>query len=351
MKKRYSISTLFFLTGCGGALTVLLLCLSLYALTKSFLPVFACLLTALTLTLWAVVLVRILQNRLSLFADDVCRSIDEMMNGEEVSAGIFDSDTLLDRIRHQLYRLYQSLAASRQSLKEQQEDLYTLISDISHQVKTPATNLKLAAASLMEREMPREEELEYLKSMDSQLDKLDFLISVLVKSSRLEAGVIELKKQPADLFETLAAALGGIYMKAEEKQLTVTVDCQAGLIISHDPKWTAEALFNILDNAVKYTPPHGSIRISVQSWEACTRIEISDTGKGIPESRHGSIFKRFYREPEVHNIEGIGIGLYLSRQIISSQGGYIQVTSSPGKGAAFSIFLPSLQGNILKNLK
>lgn len=345
MKKRYSISELFFLTGCGSAVTILALGLSIYALTKSFLPVFVCLITALALTIWAVVLVRILQNRLSLFADDVCRSIDEMMSGEEVPTGIFDNDTLLDRIRHYLYRLYQALTVSRQNLKEQQDDLYTLISDISHQVKTPATNLKLAAASLMEREMSREEELEYLKSIDRQLDKLDFLISVLVKSSRLEAGVIELKKQPADIFETLASALGGIYMKAEEKKLSVTVDCQTGLIIFHDPKWTSEALFNILDNAVKYTPEHGSIRITVQTWEAYTKIEITDTGKGIPESQHGSIFKRFYREPEVHNIEGIGIGLYLSRKIISSQGGYIQVASSPGKGAAFSIFLPAMQGN------
>lgn len=341
MNKRFSITSLFLITGCGAAFTLLVLCLILYTVTKSFLPVLICLLTASVFTIWAVILVRILQSRLSLFADDVCNSIDEMMGKEEIPAGIFDDDTLLDRIRHQLYRLYQTLAVSRQDLKEQQEDLYALISDISHQVKTPTTNLKLAAASLMEQEMPRSQQLEYLQSMDGQLDKLDFLISVLVKSSRLEAGVIELKKQPSDIFETLAAALGGIYIKAEEKQLSVTVDCQAGHIISHDPKWTAEALFNILDNAVKYTPEHGAIGISVHSWEAYTKIEISDTGKGIPESRHGSIFKRFYREPEVHNMEGIGIGLYLSRKIISNQGGYIQVVSSPGKGASFAIFLPT----------
>lgn len=350
MKKRFSISSLFLITGCGAALTLIVLCLTLYGVTRNFRSILVCLLTASVFTIWAVILVHILQSRLTLFADDVCGVIDEMMADRETPVGIFDNDTLLDRIRHQLYRLYQTLSVSRQNLKEQQEDLYALISDISHQVKTPTTNLKLAAASLMEQEMTRNQQLEYLQSMDSQLDKLDFLISVLVKSSRLEAGVIELKEQPSDIFETLAVALGGIYMKAEEMQLSVTVDCPAGLIISHDSKWTAEALFNILDNAVKYTPEHGAIRIAVQSWESYAKIEISDTGKGIPESRHGSIFKRFYREPEVHNMEGIGIGLYLSRKIISSQGGYIQVVSSPGKGAAFSIFLPADSAAFKKKL-
>ena len=108
----------------------------------------------------------------------------------------------------------------------------------------------------------------------------------------------------------------------------------------HDRKWTSEALFNILDNAVKYTPSGGSISVSVESWEMYLKIDISDTGKGIAENRQGTIFLRFYREEEVHDIEGIGIGLYLAREIITMQGGYIKVVSEIRKGSTFSVFLP-----------
>lgn len=129
--------------------------------------------------------------------------------------------------------------------------------------------------------------------------------------------------------------------KAEKKNIHISVQCKETLQIVHDEKWTTEALFNILDNAVKYTPENGSIRISVSTSEFYTKIDISDTGKGISEKNHAAIFKRFYREPEVHNQEGIGIGLYLAREIITMQNGYIEVTSELYKGAVFSVFIPN----------
>ena len=106
-----------------------------------------------------------------------------------------------------------------------------------------------------------------------------------------------------------------------------------------DMKWTTEALANIVDNAIKYTE-HGTIRISAVSYEMFARIDISDTGTGISESEQAKIFARFYRSNSVQKQEGVGIGLYLARQIISGEGGYIKVASVPGKGSAFSIFLP-----------
>ena len=116
--------------------------------------------------------------------------------------------------------------------------------------------------------------------------------------------------------------------------------CVTAFVILIRRKWTAEALFNILDNAVKYTPEYGSIRVCVESWEMHLKVSITDTGKGIPENQQGAIFRRFYREEDVHDIEGIGIGLYLAREIISLQNGYIQVTSQVGTGSTFSVFLP-----------
>ena len=137
-----------------------------------------------------------------------------------------------------------------------------------------------------------------------------------------------------------APALGGILLNAEQKKIAVTVDCPETVTAAHDRKWTTEALFNILDNAVKYTPEGGKIHVSVVCWEMYVKIDISDTGIGIPEQHQGTIFKRFYREDGVHDAPGIGIGLYLTREIITRQGGFIRVASEVGTGSTFSVFLP-----------
>ena len=126
--------------------------------------------------------------------------------------------------------------------------------------------------------------------------------------------------------------------KASEKGLSLQLqDTDAFAVF--DFKWTAEALANIVDNAIKYTE-HGTITISAVSYEMFARIDISDTGSGIPETEQAKIFARFYRSNSVQKQEGVGIGLYLARQIISGEGGYIKVASVPGKGSTFSIFLP-----------
>ena len=165
-------------------------------------------------------------------------------------------------------------------------------------------------------------------------------MTAMVKTSRLETGVISLAKNTQPVYDTLAAALGGILLNAEKKNICVSVDCPEDIAASHDRKWTSEALFNILDNAVKYTSAGGRIKVSVEAWEMYVKIDITDSGKGIAENRQGMIFKRFYREEEVHDIEGIGLGLYLAREIITMQGGYIKVSSMVGCGSTFSIFLP-----------
>ena len=195
-------------------------------------------------------------------------------------------------------------------------------------------------STLLENEVPVQKQKEFLTAQASQLDKLDFLMQMMIKTSRLEAGVISLEKKSQPLYDTLAAALGGILLNAEKKQINVQVDCPENLVVSHDRKWTGEALFNILDNAVKYTPEGGQIRVSVESWEMYVKIDITDTGIGISEQHQGAIFKRFYREDIVHDVDGIGIGLYLAREIVTLQGGYIRVTSEVGRGSTFSVFLP-----------
>ena len=138
--------------------------------------------------------------------------------------------------------------------------------------------------TLLIKPVTDQERIDFLQGIRSQTDKLDFLFQALVKTSRLETGAIRLEKRDGLLFDTLAQAMSGIVYSAEKKEITVTVDCPEGLHLSHDSKWTAEALFNLLDNAVKYTPAGGRISVSVEQWEMYVKLDVTDTGKGICES-------------------------------------------------------------------
>lgn len=322
-----------------GMISVVMLTI-LYLLTSNI-AVVACGVLYVALVLLGIIsFIVLIRRKLVLFSDTFCRLLDDMLSGEMEPPQVAEEESLFYKINHRLVRLYEVMRKNRDSVAKERADLQELISDISHQVKTPITNLKMVNVTLLEQPMPEEKRRRFLLDSGTQLDKLDFLMQAMIKTSRLETGVISLEKKMQPIYDTLAAALGGILLNAEKKNIHVSVDCPEELKVSHDRKWTSEALFNILDNAVKYTPDGGSIHVSAESWEFYLKIDITDNGKGIPEKLQGTVFKRFYRENDVHDIEGIGIGLYLAREIITMQGGYIKVTSEVGNGSTFSVFLP-----------
>ena len=297
-----------------------------------------------TLTLcaffWIWLLVLSFGKRLSHFTSNLCRTLDNMIDGNEELQKSNDSETLFARINHRLIRLYEIMQENRHKVDMERQELQMLISDISHQVKTPVSNLQMVTDTLLTKPVSEEERMDFLQGIRSQTDKLDFLFQALVKTSRLETGAIRLEKKDSSLFHTLAQAMSSIVYAAEKKEIAVSVDCPENLIISHDSKWTSEALFNLLDNAVKYTPSGGKISVSVVQWEMYVEVKVTDTGKGISESNQAAIFRRFYREEEVHDQQGVGIGLYLAREIVTRQGGYIKVVSELRQGSEFSIMLP-----------
>ena len=294
-----------------------------------------------TLTLcaffWIWLLVLFFGKRLSHFTSNLCRTLDNMIDGNEELQKSNDSETLFARINHRLIRLYEIMQKNRHKVDMERQELQMLISDISHQVKTPVSNLQMVTDTLLTKPVSEEERMDFLQGIRSQTDKLDFLFQALVKTSRLETGAIRLEKKDSSLFHTLAQAMSSIVYAAEKKEIAVSVDCPENLIISHDSKWTSEALFNLLDNAVKYTPSGGKISVSVVQWEMYVEVKVTDTGKGISESNQAAIFRRFYREEEVHDQQGVGIGLYLAREIVTRQGGYIKVVSELRQGSEFSI--------------
>lgn len=313
----------------------------LYVLTENCIVILCGAIFIILVLIIVVFFVNFLRKKLTLFSDELCQTLDNMLSEKAELPEFAEEESLFYKINHRLSRLYEIMQKNKQRAIKERTDLQELISDISHQVKTPIANLKMVNATLLEQTVPQEKQREFLSACNDQLDKLDFLMKAMIKTSRLEAGVISLDKKKQPIYDTLAEALGGILLNAEKKDIQVTVSCPETLNVSHDRKWTSEALFNILDNAVKYTSSGGSLNVSVDMWEMYLKIDISDTGRGIAENHQGTIFKRFYREEEVHDIDGIGIGLYLSREIITMQGGYIKVSSEIGKGSTFSVFLPS----------
>ncbi len=339
--KDLSVKRLFGLITAGLLLSMTAVTVILFFITKQTFVLLSGAVLIFCALVWLFVLTLAFGKRLTLFTSDLCQTLDHMISGNEAPNHPEDSETQLARIGHRLTRLYQILQENRRQALAERQELQTLVSDISHQVKTPVSNLKMATDTLLDRPATEAERTEFIRGIRTQTDKLDFLLQALVKSSRLETGVIRLEKKPCNLFDTVAQAMSGIVYEAEKKDIAVSVDCPENLILSHDSKWTAEALFNLLDNAVKYTPAGGKITVSAMQWEMYVEIKVTDTGKGISESNQAAIFRRFYREEEVHEQQGVGIGLYLAREIVTRQGGYIKVVSEPGQGSSFSIFIPS----------
>lgn len=268
------------------------------------------------------------------------RNLDRLVSGKKLENYGEVQDTLLGKLGERLTRVAHMWEKRDLEARREREMIQELISDISHQTKTPIANQKIYLEMLREEPMSQEGK-EFLEKLEGQVEKLDFLLDSMVKTSRLETGTIQIQKRDTDLVKTLLHAVEAIVPKASEKGIELHVNCEEEFLLRHDQKWTEEAIFNVLDNAVKYTKAGGSIHIQVNRQEIFSKISIRDTGKGIALERQGQIFGRFYREPEVHSQAGIGIGLYLTRKIIELQKGYVEVYSQVGEGADFRIYLPN----------
>lgn len=244
-------------------------------------------------------------------------------------------------LESRMARFLNGSARSLRGVQRQRESIQRLLSDISHQTKTPLANLRLYSSLLMEEELtPRQRE--QAQVIFQQSEKLSFLIETLVKLSRLETDVLAVTPKLQPLAPLLERAASQAKAAAEQKGIALQLHLQqqAEMRALYDLRWTAEALGNLLDNAVKYTPPGGCIQVSATQYELFCRIDVRDNGIGIAEEEQAQIFGRFYRGRQVREQEGLGIGLYLAREIVQKQGGYLKLSSRPGQGSTFSLYLP-----------
>ncbi len=268
------------------------------------------------------------------------RRLDDMltaaMNGS-FSEESFD-ESRLSALESRLGRYLAASALSARNVQEQKDRISALISDISHQTKTPVANLQLYAQLLSEQPLTPQGK-ECAVAISAQADKLQTLIEALVKTSRLETGILALHPQSGEISPAVERAAAQYAPRAAAKSIALTVRQTEGSAV-FDPKWTEEAICNLLDNAVKYTPSGGTVTVEVKNYELFAAVRVSDTGPGIGEEEQAKIFGRFYRAQDAWQAEGVGIGLYLTRQIAEKQGGYVKVESMPGMGSTFSLYIP-----------
>lgn len=284
----------------------------------------------------AIALIVILYNRWKMhrIMDGLFQLLDQAMDGN-FTENTFD-ESKRSSLESQLAQYLAASSLSARNIAAEKEKIKTLIADISHQTKTPIANLLLYSELLQELKLDGDA-ADYADALHSQAEKLQFLIHALVKLSRLETGILTLHPEQGDILPTINDAAEQFKSKADAKGLFLTVE-QTNARAVFDAKWTNEALCNLLDNAIKYTE-QGGITVRVKLYTMFVCVEVTDTGTGIAEAEQAKIFSRFYRSCKTNSSEGVGIGLYLARQIISGQGGYMKVSSSPGKGSTFSIYL------------
>ncbi len=246
----------------------------------------------------------------------------------------------LSRIESKMYRFLSSGILSTRQINTEKDSIKTLIADISHQTKTPIANILLYVQLLKESPCLDDSARKMASQLEEQTEKLNFLTASLIKTSRLENGIINVSPKENSIRKLIRCidCRDAADAKVLRCQIEPVPDCTAVF----DFKWTLEAISNIVDNAVKYTAAGGTVTIGAREYEMFVCIHIADTGIGMSEEETAKIFARFYRSPEVRDERGVGIGLYLAREIVAKEGGYIKVSSRKGAGSVFSVFLPKM---------
>lgn len=275
----------------------------------------------------------IMNEKLSKTEKNILDKLDKILAGQ-------NPGTPATFLEEKLWQTLKKLEYDEEKRANEQESIHRLMSDISHQIKTPLSALLLHLELASDESLSREEQAAALRECKEQADKISFMSETIFKVVKLENGLISVKRVNADIVKTTEEAIAAVKPAAELKNLTVRADLPSNLPVPHDPLWTKEALINLLDNAVKYTN-NGGIYVKIEHDAIYTRIDIADTGIGVASEEYTKIFSRFYRTRAAgtERIEGTGLGLFIAREILRQQNGNITVNSTVGKGSVFSVFL------------
>ena len=264
--------------------------------------------------------------------------LDDALEGGE---GAYAYDESMDSaIADRLNKLLRSSSMGKERAYQDRDRIKSLISDISHQIRTPLSNIMLYTGLLQEKKLDGQSRM-LADQIQGQAEKLDFFMKELIRSSYMETDMIVVSPRTAPVGELVDRACQAVEAEALKKGILIRQPETDRIICKFDMKWTLEAVRNILENALKYSPEGSEVQIEIAPNEAFTCISIQDEGIGIREEEQGLVFERFYRSRDVKKEPGMGIGLYIAREIISRQGGYIEARSEYAKGTCFCIYLPN----------
>ena len=266
------------------------------------------------------------------------RLLDCVLNQEKIELSDVQEGEL-SALVNKINRIQEVLGKQVEVAEAEKEQVKSLVSNMSHQLKTPLANLSIYTEILNGRELEEKKKAEVAEKIKKQIDKLDWIIGSLAKMVKLEQDVIVFDAEGISIRQTLLDAIDTVYEKLEKKGIMLVSEPYEDTLLFHNRKWTVEVFVNLLENAIKYTQQGGTIQTKVCPYEIYTEIQIIDNGCGIHEEEITEIFKRFYRGREVEHIEGSGIGLYLSNLILEKEKGYMTVKSVYGEGSCFSVFL------------
>lgn len=241
----------------------------------------------------------------------------------------------LSRLQNELYKITVMLRESSELAGRQKKALADSVSDISHQLKTPLTSCLVLLDNLSESEnMTEETRRRFLSEITRQLTSVSWLVQVLLKLSRLDAGVVELKEEEVSVSVLIRGAVEKVGLLAEWKQIDIQVRGEEEPFIKGDRHWLEEALVNLIKNAIEHSPEDSEIRIQVEDNQVYTCIQVRDFGNGISYEDQKHIFERFYRSADAGE-DSVGIGLALAQEIMKRQNGYLMAESEPGQGTTF----------------
>ena len=265
--------------------------------------------------------------------------MEKLINGESVSGILCDEDTLPSKIKHQIIRVSDKMRGNEEQLIKDRDEIKGLISEIAHQLRNPLANMEGYLQLLGDDTCSREQRLSYIEAIAASERRIRFLTESFIKMARLESKVIQIKKEATDLKRTLLRSILQAKGAADEKKIDIRLHMEDNLKIPHDGNWLSEAVFNLLDNSIKYSPENSSIDITAHINEMFAEISVKDLGMGIEPGEENLIFQRFYRGKKISTQEGFGLGLYLTREILLQHQGFMKAVRQD-KGLKISIFLP-----------
>lgn len=242
----------------------------------------------------------------------------------------------LSILKNDIYKVTRMLSEQSLYLQNDKMNLTNAISDISHQLKTPLTSMVVMADLLSNATLPEAKRSEFTSNIQIQLERIEWLVSSLLKLSKIDAGTIKFKKDQLFVDKLIQKALDPVLIPIDIKEQTLSIKGEQSVSFIGDLNWTVEALINILKNCVEHTPDGGDIKIAFSENALFTEILITDNGKGIPKEDLPYIFKRFYKGKNASE-DSVGIGLAMAHSIVTSQKGDIEVNSKENEGTQFRI--------------